>query len=142
MTKTLSFAAALTLILGAVSTAQAETLVLNVNTATAKGTVRAAVYADAAAFDQGKVLTGVSGPAMAGMTTLTIKDLDAGTYGIALFHDVNGNEELDTNLFGAPNEPYGFSNNPVIKFSAPKFDTFAIEYGGDPMTLNVTLNGG
>jgi len=32
-------------------------------------------------------------------------------YSIRYFHDENGNEEMDTNMFGIPKEGYGFSNN-------------------------------
>ena len=37
--------------------------------------------------------------------------LPRGKYGVIAFHDLNGNEKLDTNFMGIPNEPYGFSNN-------------------------------
>lgn len=142
MNKTISLTLAVTLALGGVSTAQSETVLLSINTASAQGDVRAAVYANADAFDQGEVVSGVTVPAKAGSTKMTISGLEAGTYGIALFHDLNGNGELDRNLFGAPSEPYGFSSNPIIKFSAPKFDAFTFEFNGNPMTLNITLNGG
>ncbi|MDB5700629.1 MAG: hypothetical protein JWL66_828 [Sphingomonadales bacterium] len=47
-------------------------------------------------------------------------DLPTGGYAIALIHDENGNNRLDT-LFGIPKEGFGFSRNPVIRFGAPKF---------------------
>ena len=37
--------------------------------------------------------------------------LKPGRYAIKAFHDVNGDGKLDTNPFGAPTEPYAFSNN-------------------------------
>lgn len=40
-------------------------------------------------------------------------------YAVKAFHDVNGNKELDTNLFGVPTEPYGFSNNARGVFGPP-----------------------
>lgn len=43
-----------------------------------------------------------------------------GTYAIALVHDENGNNKLDTS-FGLPKEGFGFSRNPVIRFGPPKF---------------------
>lgn len=132
----------MTLALGFVSTASSETLKLSIETSSAAGSVRVAVYSSAEAFDQGKVITGAVSQAKIGMTGLEINNLEPGTYGIAVFHDLNENEELDTNLFGAPNEPFGFSNNPVIKFSAPKFEEFKFEFDGEPMELSITLNGG
>lgn len=82
------------------------------------------------------------GPAVLGVTQLTFTDLKAGPYGIVVFQDLNGNEILDRNMLGAPNEPFGFSNNPTIRFSAPKFDEFKIDFDGNDTAINVTLNGG
>ena len=42
--------------------------------------------------------------------------LKAGEYAISVVHDVNKNGILDTNIFGVPTEPYGFSNNIRPKF--------------------------
>jgi len=49
------------------------------------------------------------------------KDLPAGNYAVAVFHDSNGSGVLDRNAAGMPTEGYGFSNNPVVKTSAPKY---------------------
>jgi len=46
--------------------------------------------------------------------------LPTGAYAIALIHDENGNNRLDTS-FGIPREGFGFSRNPVIRFGPPKF---------------------
>jgi uncharacterized protein (DUF2141 family) len=51
---------------------------------------------------------------------LRFTDLPTGGYAIALIHDENGNNKLDT-MFGIPKEGFGFSRNPVIRFGAPKF---------------------
>jgi uncharacterized protein (DUF2141 family) len=42
---------------------------------------------------------------------VTLHDLPAGVYAIKLYHDANGNGELDSNMLGMPVEGYGFSNN-------------------------------
>lgn len=44
-----------------------------------------------------------------------------GIYAISVYHDVNGNGRLDTNPFGVPREPVGFSNNPRSLLGPPKF---------------------
>ena len=49
------------------------------------------------------------------------KELPAGYYAIALYHDKNDNGELDTNIFGIPEESYGFSRNAEPLFSSPSF---------------------
>lgn len=51
----------------------------------------------------------------------TFADLPRGEYAIAIYQDINGNKKLDTNLFGYPKEPFGFSNNIKPKLSAPGF---------------------
>lgn len=52
-----------------------------------------------------------------------IEDAPYGEYGIAIYHDENGNEELDKYFFGLPKEDYGFSNNETIppKWKNAKF---------------------
>ena len=42
--------------------------------------------------------------------------LPLGKYAMSIFHDVNDNEDLNTNWIGIPKEPYGFSNNPSTCF--------------------------
>jgi len=54
--------------------------------------------------------------------SVSFPSLPYGTYSIAIYHDVNNNGKLDTNLFGIPKEPYGFSNNARSKWGAPKYE--------------------
>jgi choloylglycine hydrolase len=42
-----------------------------------------------------------------------------GEYGIASYHDMNGNKKLDGGLFGIPKEPYAFSNHKKGLFGLP-----------------------
>lgn len=60
----------------------------------------------------------------------TIK-IDAGKYGVSAYHDVNANKELDMNFFGAPEEPYGFSNNARGVFSKPDFSETIVDVKND-----------
>jgi uncharacterized protein (DUF2141 family) len=53
----------------------------------------------------------VSVAADAGEVRCEFRDLPAGTYAISVFHDVNDDGILNTNLVGLPQEGYGFSNN-------------------------------
>jgi uncharacterized protein (DUF2141 family) len=55
-------------------------------------------------------------------TRYTFKNISNGIYAIAIFHDENGNKELDTNIFGIPSEGYGFSNNIRPKFRPASFE--------------------
>lgn len=55
--------------------------------------------------------------------------LPTGNYAIALIHDENGNNKLDT-FMGIPKEGFGFSRNPAIRFGPPKFDSAQFSVSG------------
>ena len=42
-------------------------------------------------------------------------------YAVSVFHDLNMDQKLNTNFFGIPKEPLGFSNNPRLLFGPPTF---------------------
>lgn len=63
--------------------------------------------------------------------TITFKDLPEGTYGVAVVHDDNANEEMDTNSFGIPTEAYGFSNDARGMFGPAEFEDSKFEVNGD-----------
>jgi uncharacterized protein (DUF2141 family) len=69
---------------------------------------------------------------------LRFEGLPSGNYAIALIHDENGNNKLDT-FMGIPREGFGFSRNPVIRFGAPKFEAadFAVTSGTVDQTVRV-----
>ena len=54
--------------------------------------------------------------------TWTIHDVPYGDYGVAVFHDENGNGKMDKNVLGIPLEAYGFSNNVRVTFGPPKWE--------------------
>ena len=60
-------------------------------------------------------------PAHQGDVLVHLPEVPPGKYAIALFHDVNGDAILNTNLLHIPKEGYGVSNNIRNKFSAPEF---------------------
>ena len=62
-------------------------------------------------------------PAHPGTVTVTVPDLPAGDYAVAIAHDVNKNHKVDKNLFGMPKEQWGMSNNPHATIKAPSFNT-------------------
>ena len=67
----------------------------------------------------------------------TFADLPPGEYAIAIYLDTNGNKKLDTNLFGYPKEPFGFSNNVKPKLSAPGFTDCRVTLSGNK---TITIN--
>ena len=70
---------------------------------------------------------------------ITIESLKYGEYAIALFHDINGNGELDQNFIGIPSEPYAFSKKPKSKWRMPKFDEIKFEFINDQQILSTRL---
>lgn len=51
----------------------------------------------------------------------SIENLPVGNYSLAIFHDENNDKILNLGMFGIPLESFGFSNNPKIRFSAPRY---------------------
>jgi uncharacterized protein (DUF2141 family) len=49
-------------------------------------------------------------PVVDKQANITFSSLAAGRYALIVFHDVNGNNDLDHNLLGLPAEPLGYSN--------------------------------
>ena len=47
--------------------------------------------------------------------------IDPGEHALAVFHDENGNNDLDTNVFGIPSEGTGASNGERNLFGPPRY---------------------
>jgi len=78
-------------------------------------------------------------PAADGVS-LTLHNLPAGTYGVQVMHDENGNGELDANLVGIPKEPWGFSNNAKGKFGPPKWEDVQFSIEEETVVQTISLN--
>lgn len=88
-----------------------------------KGNICFAVYTNKNSFLKfDKVYKSGLEKAVAGKTSIEINDLPDGDYAIAIFHDVNGNEILDTNMLGIPKEKIAFSKGKLKMFGPPKFE--------------------
>lgn len=79
-------------------------------------------------------------PAQKGVVRAVIGDLPSGTYAISVYHDANGNQELDTNMLGMPREGYGFSNDARGVAGPPSFQAAAFEIGADPAVIELRLS--
>jgi len=78
-------------------------------------------------------------PAIAPGIEITTTALPPGTYGVRVMHDRNGNGELDTNLMGIPDEPWGFSNNAQGTLGPPGWDAVRFDLEGD-VIQDIRLN--
>lgn len=98
-----------------------------------EGTLRIAVFDKEKSFlDTDKaVFLGVQPIQKVGETEVAIGPLNYGEYAVAIYHDVNNNGKLDTNIFGIPKEPYAFSNDAGSKWKKPSFKDAKILFNPD-----------
>lgn len=72
--------------------------------------------------------------------TCTFPQATAGRYAVAVFHDVDGDQKLDTNLLGIPRESVGASNNAKGSLGPPKFRDAAFNYRPPGVTLSISVD--
>ncbi len=99
------------------------------------GTIYIAIYDNAKDFDSGDnspeiMALNIIEPINKGLYN-KIVDLKKGKYGVKVLIDTNGNADIDLNFFGLPKEQFGFSNNVLGLFGAPKFDKASFELNMD-----------
>lgn len=110
-----------------------NTISVNVyNVPSQDGNINVAVYDSDESFlkFEGVVKT-ESTEAQKGMVTLKIEDMPSGEYALAIFHDENGNDELDTNWLGIPKEKVAFSKAKMKTFGPPKYKECAFNVTSD-----------
>ena len=76
-------------------------------------------------------------PAKAGSMTFCMPINNAGTYGIAIRHDVNGNGKTDISSDGG-----GMSNNPsinIFNLGKPSYKKTAFSVGNGVKSINITM---
>ena len=72
--------------------------------------------------------------------TVQFENLPEGDYAVSVFHDLNSNGRLDSNVIGIPTEPYGFSNDAAGNFGPPSFDAAKVTLTQDKKVISVRLN--
>jgi uncharacterized protein (DUF2141 family) len=65
--------------------------------------------------------------------------LPCGEYAVKVFHDENGNGELDKRILGIPAEAYGFSNDARGSMGPPEYEkaAFQLDSAGKKLTIHV-----
>ena len=74
-----------------------------------------------------------------GTAAWQVENLQPGRYALAVYHDLNGNGQLDRTTLGPPDEPYGFSNDARGRFGPPKFDKAAFDMGPANRVIEINL---
>jgi uncharacterized protein (DUF2141 family) len=72
--------------------------------------------------------------------SVVFENLPVGTYAVAVMHDQNGNGQLDTNLFGVPQEGIGVSNNALNTFGPPVFEETSFSLNEQRKVIEITLD--
>lgn len=104
----------------------------------ADGTLEIALYDSAGSFLK-KSVSATGQKAVKGSTTVVVKDVPAGEYAYAIFHDANGNGKMDANMMGIPTEDFAFSNNALGKMGPPRFDAAKFILPAAGLTATVSL---
>jgi uncharacterized protein (DUF2141 family) len=94
-----------------------------------EGDVKVGLYATPKAFDERRKTFGASSPARLGEVVVVFNDLPPGRYGLAVLNDLNSNGEMDNNLLGFPQEPFGFGNDAKINLAPPAFADMTVAVG-------------
>jgi uncharacterized protein (DUF2141 family) len=102
---------------------QTYTLTVEVsNLRDSKGNLAYALYTSEPNYEKSDALVGGFVDAKEGKLSFNIDGLSKAYYALAIFHDENKDKKINFNFFGVPKEGFGYSNNPKIRFSEPKFD--------------------
>ena len=125
--------------------AQGPTATVEVVVGTARNTqggIGCQLFASAEGFPKKteKALQTVMSPVGGGTARCRFSQLPAGTYAVAVVHDENGNQKLDSNFLGVPTEGYGVSNNKTYAMSEPRWDESRFELAaGETRQLSISL---
>ena len=108
-----------------------------------QGQVRVALEKSAKDFDSGsfdtpKYLSRVE-DAKGDSVSVTFPAVPYGTYAIKAFQDLNGDGKLKTGFMGAPEEPWGFSNDATGFMGPADFSDAKFELDAPELELTIHL---
>lgn len=103
------------------------------------GTLLMGVYADEAAWNGGESVRHAQVEVDGDEVTVMFDDLAPGTYGLKMYQDLDGDNELDTSGMGIPTEPYGFSNNARGMFGPASWSdaSFTVVVGENSQVITI-----
>jgi uncharacterized protein (DUF2141 family) len=86
-----------------------------------------------------KPIFGKSSKINAKTAKVVFDNIPDGEYAVSVYHDENGNNELDTGMFGIPKERYGFSNDAKGIMGPPKYEDAKFQVTQD-QSISVKIN--
>ena len=136
--KTLIAAALGALIIAPLANAAPLTITVD-NIQSQTGTIRLGVY-DEAGYKGGDAVNGANISVDAATASVTLEGIAPGEYGIKLYHDVDGDGDMNTNPVGMPTEPFAFSNNAVGRFGPATWAAAKFEITEEGTVQTIDLN--
>jgi len=118
-------------------TTDGTTITVTVPVPSNDGTIIAGLY-DENTFLKAAPLQGVESKIEDGKATLTFTNVAPGTYGITLFHDKNGNKNMDFEPNGMPKEMFGVSNN-IMSYGPPQWSDAKFEVASEPISMDIRM---
>lgn len=94
---------------------------------------------DEAGYEGGQPVRGTRASVDDDSLTLTFENLPTGSYAIRMFHDVDGNGEMNTNPFGIPTEPFAFSNNAQAVMGPPSWTETKFDLGEEGAVQSISF---
>ena len=107
---------------------------------TPKGQIMLAMFDSAAAHDRGgEPVRAAAVPVTGASAVTTFEGLAPGDYAIKLFHDLDGDNQMDTNPFGMPIEPFAFSNDAKAEGGPAMWEAtrFPVAAGANTITISI-----
>lgn len=69
---------------------------------------------------------------------IVFEDLPLGTYAVSAYHDINGNQQMDFNEYGMPQEDYAMSGTPD-QMGPPNWDQVKFDFTKSEQLVNVNF---
>ncbi|MEJ2580792.1 MAG: DUF2141 domain-containing protein [Acidobacteriota bacterium] len=108
-----------------------------------EGAARVAFFLDARAWPDGdgSIFATAVVPIGDGRATAIFEEVPAGPFAVSVFHDEDGDGELDSAALGIPSEAYGFSGDARGIFGPPRFEEARIELAaGESKQITIQVN--
>ncbi|THB79034.1 MAG: DUF2141 domain-containing protein [Desulfobacteraceae bacterium] len=104
-----------------------------------QGVAKVALMNSRTGFETGEIFKGVNLAIQDNQSHAVFKDLPYGDYAVQVFHDENGNDKLDTRIFGIPVERYGFSNNARDPFGPPDYEQARFSHQSNETAIRIEI---
>jgi len=103
------------------------------------GSLQIGVYHSESGWVAGEAVNGAMVTVDDVNESVTIHGLEPGEYGLKMYHDVDGDGAMSTNLMGVPLEPFAFSNNAMGRFGPASWDDamFTVSTGENSHAINL-----